>query len=1296
MTITTVHGRMITDGSVGTADLDGSGVTTGFTGVTKTDNGDGTINIVFTAVGGATYSITTPDLTGATGTTGNTGAAGSSVTGPQGPAGPTGPTGPAGTSGLTITNASRTINADYTITFNFTFSDNSTHNFTSQNLRGPQGAQGVTGNTGTTGNTGAQGDQGVQGIQGNIGNTGLTGNTGATGTSISSIASTDNGNYTYNVVHTMSDGTTQTITTPNLRGPIGATGPQGSGLTDVVSDTTPQLGGNLDANDKSITNATIVSGKNISTEYGSASAPISFAVTVASKTSAHVYNGDGSGSGYYIDGVEAPALSFGGADSTTSNSGYVYKFDQSDSSNSGHPLLFYVDAAKTTAYTTNVTTSGTPGSSGAYTQIEVTESTPNILYYQCSAHGYMGNYATTPSKNLGTAASSDASAFATSAQGTKADNALASANNLSDLASSSTARSNLGLGTASTLASGTSANQLLQLDGSARIPAVDGSQITGIEAGGLGGRKTLTASGAVTAQDPIALLSNGQGIKIAQTVAAEVSSTSIPAQSETNTFQNWPNQIGAPYANAASGQSFGEFGGRAMVFNTVNNYFIIAFKGNSGSSGNFRARAFTYDSSGNFEFGAILTVSGSRATNFDMCYNPDRNFVHIAFKNNSAVIHVATLSCAADMSMSLLSDVAPFSGAGNCTWLSIIYNTVHDTLLIVTKGTAPYPWSGTNMLKRHYSVNSDGSFTNSTGFIAYWGHFDPINGELYADGNYFLVALPNGTVNSAQAWDATGATTSHRPNAVLVGMKASDMYQVKSKFIHTHSNVSNSGTFKVGEEKQIAQLTKAYDSNLGSSWTRMSAQYDPTSDSVVLAGVTNHPYYRPWYNTFSDKNTGVNGSDWWSQSEPYSSGLNYLDGNSGRSNYAPQIGIDSANNKFYVAYVGNYGTYASAHPYNVTIYNLTFNGTARTSPTFSLSSAVRTPVMQDTDGDYLKAEQGNGLAMAFDNNGNGAIAAITTSVNYNSGAGWGTEYFGHITTLGTAVTDTLNDFVGVAQASAGSGSNFIVATKSSISKGHSSLTVGASYYTSATGVISTTDTGLFIGNAISTTEILLSASKVDAYDIAPGNNRVVVTNSNGALPKVSGALLTNVVGATGPIYLGSATWDNDSTNSKTISLAGLGDVYDYIMIKWYGQTYTSSMSHYIRVNNYAGSSYKNVWERSMFSNVNSSNGTTGWRIPYSPLTNIDRFMYHGKLYFHKRESNYSTNYAGNDYAGDGHLLEGSLYTSNSGNSDYSRHTGALRAEQLSDPASSITFKGESDSHYFKTNTTVKIWGGIGI
>ena len=136
-----------------------------------------------------------------------------------------------------------------------------------------------------------------------------------------------------------------------------------------------------------------------SVDFGSSSAPQIITVTVDTKTSSHPYPAGGSSSGnaYYFNGLESPALRFSGVDTGAK---YYYRFDTSDSSNSGHPLRFYLDAAKSTAYTTGVTTNGSGGSSGDYVQIAVDSETPNILYYQCSSHGYMGNHVVTVSNKV--------------------------------------------------------------------------------------------------------------------------------------------------------------------------------------------------------------------------------------------------------------------------------------------------------------------------------------------------------------------------------------------------------------------------------------------------------------------------------------------------------------------------------------------------------------------------------------------------------------------------------------------------------------------------------------------------------------------------------------------------------------------------------------------------------------------------------------------------------------------------------------------------------------------------------
>jgi hypothetical protein len=93
------------------------------------------------------------------------------------------------------------------------------------------------------------------------------------------------------------------------------------------------------------------------------------------------------GNKYAFEGATTPDL--------TIDEGKTYRFDQSDSTNDTHPFRFSVTENGTwgggSAYSTGVTTHGTPGVKGAYTEISVTKSTPNHLYYYCTAHSGMGN-----------------------------------------------------------------------------------------------------------------------------------------------------------------------------------------------------------------------------------------------------------------------------------------------------------------------------------------------------------------------------------------------------------------------------------------------------------------------------------------------------------------------------------------------------------------------------------------------------------------------------------------------------------------------------------------------------------------------------------------------------------------------------------------------------------------------------------------------------------------------------------------------------------------------------------------
>ena len=117
---------------------------------------------------------------------------------------------------------------------------------------------------------------------------------------------------------------------------------------------------------------------------------VNYTVTVVGGNPAnHPQHNVGSVNKYAINGSTATAdvtLSF--------KRGNTYRFDQSDGSNSNHPIKFSTVNNGTHAggseYTDGVVVVGVAGQTGAYVEITVAENAPDDIFYYCQNHNGMG------------------------------------------------------------------------------------------------------------------------------------------------------------------------------------------------------------------------------------------------------------------------------------------------------------------------------------------------------------------------------------------------------------------------------------------------------------------------------------------------------------------------------------------------------------------------------------------------------------------------------------------------------------------------------------------------------------------------------------------------------------------------------------------------------------------------------------------------------------------------------------------------------------------------------------------
>ena len=244
------------------------------------------------------------------------------------------------------------------------------------------------------------------------------------------------------------------------------------------------------------------------------------------------------------------------------------------------------------------------------------------------------------------------------------------------------------------------------------------------------------------------------------------------------------------------------------------------------------------------------------------------------------------------------------------------------------------------------------------------------------------------------------------------------------------------------------------------------------------------------------------------------------------NNSTTYYGIQDANNAFEIGL----GTYNAN-----TLTRTTVLASSNSGNLVSLTSPSSVWVDYPASKAYLSDE---GIDKSFT-----ATASITAGkpVILNS-AGTVTQVSGNLD----------NNYLGVASTSASSNETVNINMIGSINNDQTSLTVGEYYYTSSSGVISTTVSPNFIGRAISSTQLLLEEeagnSIVGFSNGAITKGKPVVIQADGDVAQVSGSSSGNPAYNPGTQQISAGNTDISSASAQRIADNGAGTfcvVFEY-------------------------------------------------------------------------------------------------------------------------------------------------------